>query len=72
MTLYDFFFGCTHKHLSFPQSQRKQKKPGHYVVCLDCGKEFGYDWDRMRVLKGEKAKQEPIREPNGSSLLQRG
>jgi hypothetical protein len=24
---------------------------GHYVVCLDCGKHFDYDWTRMRVLK---------------------
>jgi hypothetical protein len=24
---------------------------GHYVVCLDCGKKYGYDWATMRVLK---------------------
>lgn len=23
---------------------------GTYVVCLDCGKEFAYDWNQMRVL----------------------
>ncbi len=23
----------------------------HYVVCLDCGKKMGYDWDRMRIVK---------------------
>jgi hypothetical protein len=22
-----------------------------YVVCLDCGKHFDYDWSRMRVVK---------------------
>jgi hypothetical protein len=22
-----------------------------YVVCLDCGKHFDYDWNRMRVVK---------------------
>ena len=22
----------------------------HYVVCLDCGKKFGYDWSKMRVV----------------------
>lgn len=22
-----------------------------YVVCLDCGKHFEYDWSRMRVVK---------------------
>ncbi|HEY6273818.1 MAG TPA: hypothetical protein VIX19_17705 [Terriglobales bacterium] len=22
---------------------------GTYVVCLDCGKEFAYDWQKMRI-----------------------
>jgi hypothetical protein len=22
-----------------------------YVVCLDCGKHFDYDWSNMRVVK---------------------
>ena len=22
-----------------------------YVVCLDCGREFEYDWDKMRIRK---------------------
>jgi hypothetical protein len=25
--------------------------PSHYVVCLDCGKKFGYDWNNMRVVR---------------------
>jgi len=25
--------------------------PSHYVVCLDCGKKFGYDWRHMRVVR---------------------
>ena len=24
---------------------------GHYVVCLDCGRKFAYDWSEMRVVK---------------------
>ena len=24
---------------------------GHYVVCLECGKKFGYDWGEMRVVR---------------------
>lgn len=24
-------------------------RSGTYVVCLDCGKEFAYDWNAMRV-----------------------
>jgi hypothetical protein len=23
--------------------------PRHYVVCLDCGRKFDYDWANMRV-----------------------
>jgi hypothetical protein len=22
----------------------------HYVVCLDCGKQFNYDWNKMRIV----------------------
>jgi hypothetical protein len=22
----------------------------HYVVCLDCGKKFDYDWQQMRIV----------------------
>ena len=28
-----------------------QSSGGHYVVCLDCGKKYGYDWANMRVIK---------------------
>jgi hypothetical protein len=24
---------------------------GHYIVCLDCGKKFRYDWNNMRVMR---------------------
>lgn len=24
---------------------------GHYVVCLDCGKKYAYDWSNMRIMK---------------------
>lgn len=24
--------------------------PDHYVVCLDCGKKFAYDWANMREV----------------------
>ncbi|HET6934609.1 MAG TPA: hypothetical protein VFI72_07200 [Candidatus Angelobacter sp.] len=56
--LMHFLFGCWHKNLSFPRSARKGERPrpaavetGAYVVCLDCGKEFAYDWEEMRVVK---------------------
>lgn len=25
--------------------------PSHYVVCLDCGKKFAYDWQNMRMVR---------------------
>jgi len=28
-----------------------QQDSGIYVVCLDCGRHFAYDWSRMRVVK---------------------
>jgi hypothetical protein len=52
------FFGCSHERTTFPLTP----KPGAtstetYVTCLDCGKEFAYDWTEMRIkaaLPGEK------------------
>ncbi|HWZ83918.1 MAG TPA: hypothetical protein VNW47_14905 [Terriglobales bacterium] len=55
----DAMFGCWHSRYSFPMTARagsRRNKPGArlgtYVVCLDCGKEFDYDWKEMRVLDG--------------------
>jgi hypothetical protein len=42
--------------MSFPittkRGQRRSaaaSQTGTYVVCLDCGKEFAYDWQEMRM-----------------------
>jgi hypothetical protein len=55
--LFDAFFGCWHNHCSFPISVRPGSRHGvaaslteTYVVCLDCGKEFPYDWHEMKVI----------------------
>jgi len=55
--LLDSFFGCKHSHYSFPISVRPSsrrntaaKLTGTYVACLDCGKEFPYDWQEMKVI----------------------
>jgi hypothetical protein len=60
--LVDLLFGCWHKNYSFPLSvQRGARRTaaagatGTYVVCLDCGKEFAYDWQRMKVVGPEPA-----------------
>jgi hypothetical protein len=52
----DAFFGCRHARYSFPLTIRANSRrttnnarTGTYVVCLDCGREFAYDWQEMRV-----------------------
>ena len=65
MSLFDFVFGCSHKRCSFPLSTRgiKRRSPaasvtGTYVVCLDCGKEFPYDWKAMKVIRKRDMQRE--------------
>ena len=61
--LLDMLFGCWHKNFSFPiTSKRGQRRSaaasvtGTYVVCLDCGKEFAYDWQEMKVIDAHPAR----------------
>ena len=55
--LWDGLFGCWHHHLSFPITVRGARRSkaaaatGTYVVCLECGKEFAYDWREMKVIE---------------------
>jgi hypothetical protein len=68
--LVDALFGCWHKNYSFPITTRRGQRrsaaaslTGTYVVCLDCGKEFPYDWQDMKVIdpaQAEKALAEPV------------
>ncbi|HET7872548.1 MAG TPA: hypothetical protein VFL42_08560 [Terriglobales bacterium] len=55
--LLDVLFGCTHKRFSFPITKRPGQRQsdaasltGTYVSCLDCGKEFPYDWKEMKIV----------------------
>jgi len=57
MKLFDMVFGCSHRRCSFPITVRgKQRRSpaasvtGTYVVCLDCGQEFPYDWNEMKLV----------------------
>lgn len=63
LKILDMLFGCWHKRLSFPMSgKRGQRRPsaaqqtGTYRVCLDCGKEFAYDWHQMRIVSPQREK----------------
>ncbi len=54
-TLINQLFGCSHRRTTFPLTPgRKSAAPsatrnGTYIVCLDCGREFAYDWEGMRI-----------------------
>lgn len=59
--------GCRHRRMSKPfaaavsssssssssqwESVGTQQAGSHYVVCLECGKKFGYDWSQMKMLR---------------------
>ena len=52
--LLNSLFSCSHHRTTFPLTPARRNgspgtRNGTYVVCLDCGKEFAYDWSSMRV-----------------------
>ena len=62
--IFDALFGCWHKRISFPQTSKRGLRrceaathTGTYVVCLDCGAEFPYDWKKMRILSPSEARR---------------
>jgi hypothetical protein len=65
--LIDLFFGCRHSRYSFPVTIRgKARRPqaaaltGTYVACLDCGREFPYDWQEMKVITSSAERHEYV------------
>jgi hypothetical protein len=65
--LIDLVFGCKHSRYSFPVTIRgAARRPaaaaltGTYVACLDCGKEFPYDWQEMKVITSPAERREYI------------
>jgi hypothetical protein len=58
-SLINMLFGCSHQRTTFPLTPGRKaagypissatNRNGTYVVCLDCGKEFAYNWTEMRV-----------------------
>ncbi len=57
--------GCHHRRMSKPfaaastspsstgewETVNQQQSGSHYVVCLECGKKFGYDWSQMKMIR---------------------
>ena len=65
-SIFENLFGCSHRRLTRPITP--VSKPGvpsgeTYVVCLECGKQFAYDWNHMRIGK-------PIERSPDSGVLQ--
>jgi hypothetical protein len=65
--LIDLVFGCRHSRYSFPVTIRgAARRPqaaaltGTYVACLDCGREFPYDWQEMKVITSSAEKREYV------------
>jgi len=53
-SLLNSLFGCSHQRTTFPLTPGHKMasathRHGTYVVCLDCGQEFHYDWKEMRL-----------------------
>jgi hypothetical protein len=42
-------FRCSHERTSFPLTPTNGR--GTYVACLECGREFKYDWQQMKTIK---------------------
>ena len=60
----EMLFGCRHNNMSFPMTAKLKGRrhaaaqvTGTYQVCLDCGKEFAYDWNEMRMVSGREEKR---------------
>jgi len=50
----NLLFRCPHRRLTRPVTPVSKAGVAHgqtYVVCLDCGKQFSYDLEEMRVGK---------------------
>lgn len=57
-SIFNSLFGCSHQRTTFPITPKRRNagfsapaatRTNAYVVCLDCGKEFAYDWQSMRI-----------------------
>lgn len=63
---FNLLFFCSHKRTSFPLTPTRADlasptaaRTGTYVVCLDCGKEFPYNWRELRIERPDPAPRPP-------------
>jgi len=65
--LFSVFFGCRHSRYSFPITVRPGSRrntaaslTGTYVACLDCGREFAYDWQEMKIITSSEEQRHRV------------
>jgi hypothetical protein len=57
--LADWLHGCGHRTTTFPMTLRasvredgeQSTQSDTYIVCLECGRHFAYDWTAMQIAK---------------------
>ena len=55
----DWLHGCSHRKTTFPitlpasagGAERQNTEAETYIVCLECGRHFAYDWSTMQVSR---------------------
>jgi hypothetical protein len=64
-TISNLLFRCSHKRFTRPFSEvtKISQVRGTYVVCLDCGKQFPYDLQAMRVGRAFPAERNVLHPP---------
>jgi hypothetical protein len=58
-------FECSHRRKSFPMTPPRRggiaQRQGTYVVCLDCGKQFDYDWENLGAIGTASDQQKSLK-----------
>jgi hypothetical protein len=67
VSFFGSIFGCSHRRTTFPltpgRSHAGHTRSATYVACLDCGKEFAYDWQSMQIGEQVDASSRTVPQP---------
>ncbi|HZT33785.1 MAG TPA: hypothetical protein VFA33_28100 [Bryobacteraceae bacterium] len=73
-SLVNLLFRCPHRRLTRPVTPVSKEGVPHgatYVVCLDCGKQFAYDTQEMRIGKAIESSHEAGVLPPGMPMARK-